>query len=615
MATEPITAQLDCSSMAAPSVAHACRVDLLHPPQRGARSSLERWCQVGVESVRQHERKAEPRLRAVAPLVEALTRATVDPPSAESLQAAMDAELRVVEAVERAKAALDSQALDALARMQSLAESMVAAGPVEARAVPVCSEELVALEVATATGLPQREVAVRAELATGPAGRFGRLRELLAEGSVSLRRACQVVEETRHLEHDAVQGLVESVFMPTRDGAGLSADLFRQRLRRAVLRADADAATAAARRRAARKRNGAHAQIFDDGTGQLTIRNDADKIAAAIDRADAAARAARAAGDPRSLDQLRADFLTGAASYGQPCPPGGCCGAEGGAPHAPMSATGPGTPTSGPGHRAAGPCHHAAGPGHQTAGPGHQTAGTGSSQTAGHEHHGVDDGPEARPCGFVPDWYASFGHRPAAKVWIVVPVTTALGLDDEPCELPGHGWVAAEQARAIITADGSIWQTMLADLDTGAALRLSRAGYRPTAAMTEHVVAVDGVCRGPGCTVPASRCDLDHDVPYPHGPTDVANLTAKHRQHHRIRTAGFWRAVRDPLDARVTWRTSAGRRYVTYPMDWLEGVRPSRRFGGYDYNPEPSTRRYGPHPHPDHGRPQPPGAAPEPPPF
>ena len=603
MATEPTTAQLHCSSMAAasaPSVVHNCRVDLLHQPQRGARSSLERWCQVGVESARQHERKAEPRLRAVAPVVEALTRATVDPASAESLQAAMDAELRVVEAVERAKAALDAQALDALARMQSLAESMVAAGPVEARAVPVCREELVAMEVATATGLSQREVAVRAELATGPAARFGRLRELLTEGTVSLRRACQVVEETRHLEHDAVQRLVESVFMPTRDGAGLSADLFRQRLRRAVLRADADAATAAARRRAARKRNGAHAQIFDDGTGQLTIRNDADKIAAAIDRADAAARAARAAGDPRSLDQLRADFLTGAASYGQPCPSGGCCGAEAGAPYAPMSATGPGTPTSGPGHRATG--------------TGHRAAGTGR-QATGHEHHGVDDGPEARPCGFVPDWYASFGHRPAAKVWIVVPVTTALGLDDEPCELPGHGWVAAEQARAIITADGSIWQTMLADLDTGAALRLSRAGYRPTAAMTEHVIAVDGVCRGPGCTVPASRCDLDHDVPYPHGSTDVANLTAKHRQHHRIRTAGFWRAVRDPLDARVTWRTSAGRSYVTYPMDWLEGVRPSRKFGGYDYNPEPSSRRYGPHPHPDHGRPQPPGAAPEPPPF
>lgn len=505
----------------------------------------------------------------------------------------MDAELRVVEAVERAKAALDAQALDALARMQSLAESMVAAGPVEARAVPVCPEELVAIEVATATGLSQREVSVRAELATGPAGRFGRLRALLAEGTVSLRRACQVVEETRHLEHEAVQGLVESVFMPTRDGAGLSADLFRQRLRRAVLRADADAATAAARRRAARKRNGAHAQVFDDGTGQLTIRNDADKIAAAIDRADAAARAARAAGDPRSLDRLRADFLTGAASYGQPCAAGGCCGAGAGAPHEPMPATQPGTSPCGPGHQAAGHDH----------------------QAAGHEHDGSDDGAKARPCGFVPDWYASFGHRPAARVWIVVPITTALGLDHEPCELPGHGWVAAEEARGIITADGSIWQTMLTDLDTGAALRLSRAGYRPTAAMTEHVVAVDGVCRGPGCTVPASRCDLDHDVPYPHGPTDVANLTAKHRQHHRIRTAGFWRAVRDPLDARVTWRTSAGRRYVTYPMDWLEGVRPRRKFGGYDYNPEPSTRRYGPHPHPDHGGSRQRAAMPEPPPF
>jgi hypothetical protein len=150
----------------------------------------------------------------------------------------------------------------------------------------------------------------------------------------------------------------------------------------------------------------------------------------------------------------------------------------------------------------------------------------------------------------------------------------------------------------MITAPGSTWQTLLADSETGVALRLSRPGYRPTAAMVEHVMAVDGTCRGPGCTVPATLCDVDHDIPYPQGPTEVSNLTDKHRQHHRIRTAGFWRAVRDPHDARVTWRTSAGRRYVTYPADWLEDVRPRRRFGGFDHNPEPAMRPFGPEPDP-----------------
>ncbi|MGN6751983.1 MAG: HNH endonuclease signature motif containing protein, partial [Intrasporangium sp.] len=554
--------------------------------------------------------ESETRHRILAPLVGALARVVPMPaapspspsgPAADSLEAAMDAELRVVEAVERAKAALDAQSLVALARMQSLAESMVAAAPAAARAVPVSPDELVTMEVATATGLSQGETAVRAELAAGPVERFGPLWELLAAGTVSLRRACQVVEETRHLQHDVVAELVESVFAPTRDGAGLSGNLFRQRLRRAILRADADAAAAAARRRAARRRNGARAQIFDDGTGELVVRNDADKIAAAIDRADAAARAAKAAGDPRSLDQLRADFITGAASYGQPCGTAGCGSMAGPVGRRPS------------GDADCGADGRDSAYGSDTADGADGADGAYGRDTA----DGADaaDGTKPHSCRFVPDWYASFGHRPAAKVWIVVPITTALGLDEAPCQLPGHGWLAAEQARAIITAEGSIWQTMLADLDSGTALRLSHRGYRPTAAMVEHVIAVDGVCRGPGCTVPASRCDVDHDIAYPEGPTAVTNLTDKHRQHHRIRTAGFWRAVRDPHDARVTWRTSAGRRYVTYPADWLEDVRPRRKFGGHDHNPEPVTRPYGPEPNPDPSARWGADCPPEPPPF
>ena len=89
--------------------------------------------------------------------------------------------------------------------------------------------------------------------------------------------------------------------------------------------------------------------------------------------------------------------------------------------------------------------------------------------------------------------------------------------------------------------------------------------------MRSHVEAVDGTCRAPGCTVPAARCDLDHDVPWPHGPTDVGNLTSKHRQHHNLHTHGHWSVQRE--GGRVRWRTKAGRVYDTYPKDWLEPVR------------------------------------------
>lgn len=554
-----------------PVGAHGCRVDVVHLKRH---SALERYCKLRFGEARPHRGPAREATHLVGILAAVIAQASPlapeqsEPP--DSLESDLDAELRIIEVVERAKAALDAHALSALARMRADAEALVAAAPVPARQVPFSPDELVTMDVATATGLAQGEVGVRLELATGSERRFGRLRQLLSAGTISLRRACEVVRETRYLADDeVVDGLVKTVFAPTRDGAGLSGPLFRQRLRRAILRADADAEAAKARRREARQHNGARAEVFDDGTGTLTIRNDAEKIAAAMDRADTAARAAKAAGDRRSLHQLRADFLTGVAIFGQPA-------AAVAVPAAPAAAA----PAE------ASPASADAPAGFET----FTSAGVAGERTE------------------VPEWFACFGQRPAARVWIVVPITTALGLDDAPCQLPGHGWVSAEQARSIMTAEGSIWHTLLADADTGRALRLSRKGYRPSAAMVAHVVAVDGTCRGPGCTVPASQCDLDHDIPYPEGPTDTDYLSSKHRQHHRVRTAGFWRAVRDPKDASITWRTSAGRRYVTYPCDWLEDVRPRPQVT-FDYNPEPFTRPFGPMPDPNQTR------DPGPPPF
>ena len=42
--------------------------------------------------------------------------------------------------------------------------------------------------------------------------------------------------------------------------------------------------------------------------------------------------------------------------------------------------------------------------------------------------------------------------------------------------------------------------------------------------LTRHIHARDQHCRFPGCTRPATTCDLDHVTPYPHGPTANTNL-------------------------------------------------------------------------------------------
>jgi hypothetical protein len=484
-----------------------------------------------------------------------------------SLQSDLDASLTRVEAIERAKTVLDGLGLNALARMRATTGAMVdAQSEALAAKVPVTPEELVVLEVTTATGLSRRDVGRRLALATGPRARCGRLRQLVQTGQVSLYRACEVLAETTTLTDEDLHAVIQTVFAPTRDGAGLSNQLFRSRLRRALLARDPDRASKRAR---GRTRIGAHARIDDDGTGTLTVINDAAKIAAAMDRIDAAARAARRAGDPRSLEQLRADFLTDLACYGWPtntctgCPPqtgtlgSGAFGNRTGS----SGANGTGTGTNGPSPN------------------GTDTQGS---------HAGSD--PDGR------DGWTRIGRQPAATVRVIIPFTTLLGFDDAPCELPGHGWIDAEHARALATAAGSTWQGLLASLDTGTAQRLGTPGYRPTPAMVDHVRAVDHTCRGPGCHTPAHLCDLDHDIEYPLGPTHVTNLTDKERRHHNVRTARFWRAARGEHDSLI-WDTAAGRRYVTYPHDWLEDTRPPR----VNFPPQthPFTRRLGPEPNPN----------------
>ncbi|MGE2713659.1 DUF222 domain-containing protein [Mycolicibacterium litorale] len=89
--------------------------------------------------------------------------------------------------------------------------------------------------------------------------------------------------------------------------------------------------------------------------------------------------------------------------------------------------------------------------------------------------------------------------------------------------------------------------------------------YRPSAKLAAFVRARDLFCRFPGCTVPAERCDIDHVVPWPYGPTHPSNLHCKCRTHHLGKTFDDgWREQQSP-DGTVVWTTPAGRRYTTAP--------------------------------------------------
>ena len=59
------------------------------------------------------------------------------------------------------------------------------------------------------------------------------------------------------------------------------------------------------------------------------------------------------------------------------------------------------------------------------------------------------------------------GEAPVARVNLVVALTTMLGLDDQPGEIPGHGFVPAAVTRSIATASGSVWRRLVTDRSTG----------------------------------------------------------------------------------------------------------------------------------------------------
>ena len=70
------------------------------------------------------------------------------------------------------------------------------------------------------------------------------------------------------------------------------------------------------------------------------------------------------------------------------------------------------------------------------------------------------------------------------------------------------------------------------------------------------------------------RCDLDHTVPHPGGPTAKTNLADLCRGHHRLKTHTTWR-VRQDDDGVLTWTSPLGHTVTTEP--WPRDLDPPAR--------------------------------------
>lgn len=245
--------------------------------------------------------------------------------------------------------------------------------------------------------------------------------------------------------------------------------------------------------------------------------------AARLDSAlDSLARGARAAGDPRTLDQLRADLLVDL-TVGD---------VEGSAAVAALA--------------------RVDGDGAGDAAPGTVPDADADADAAPALCPATGDAPRVRRA----------SRRTEIRVTVALP--TLLGLDDEPADLAGYGPITAEAARAL-ARDGT-WRRIVTDPLSGAVLDVGRTRYRPPADLATHVQIRDRACARPGCPAPAESCDLDHTVEFHRldGTTSAENLEPLCRRDHVVKTDGGFQLVQTEPGV-FEWTTPTGHRYRVVP--------------------------------------------------
>jgi len=390
-------------------------------------------------------------------------------------------------------------------------------------------------EIATALRIGRPTAAHRLDVALDLAGRLPATLAALRSGTIHEAQARVICDHTAVLPADDAQTrrlLREVERQVLADAAELTPGKLRGRVDRVVCRADPAAAGRRHQRAVAQRRVELWPQ--PDGMTTLAALLPADKAHAAYGAVDTLARAL-GADDPRRMDARRADCLVDLIANGT---------VEA------LRTDGVRTPAD-------------------TDSDANQPCTADDGTITDDDWTATDDGaPHARggrPDPADPADPASRFRRPARTVvHITVPISTLMGVTDDPAELAGYGPIPAVMARQIAADPDSVWRRLLTDPASGTLLDYGTTTYRPLAGLDRHVRARDGTCRFPGCRQSAWRCDLDHSVPHPRGPTAECNLAGLCRHHHQQKTSGRWHLTHR-AGAILTWTSPTGHRYQTTP--------------------------------------------------
>lgn len=159
------------------------------------------------------------------------------------------------------------------------------------------------------------------------------------------------------------------------------------------------------------------------------------------------------------------------------------------------------------------------------------------------------------------------GGRPI-EIGIVVGLDTALGRDQLPGEVPGCGLVPRDVVAEMIATELPKLRLLVVDESTGRLAYRATDGYRPSSEQIAHVRAAWVTSAGPGSQVFATRCDIDHAIPHPEGPTSVDNLIPPDRTWHLGKTKGALSVTVDD-DGSARWNTALGQTRTVTPYEYL----------------------------------------------
>ncbi|WP_194395897.1 HNH endonuclease [Microbacterium atlanticum] len=187
----------------------------------------------------------------------------------------------------------------------------------------------------------------------------------------------------------------------------------------------------------------------------------------------------------------------------------------------------------------------------------------------------------------------STDHTPAsasgirASVVVTVPVLSLF--DDEaaspgdPPVVEGVGPIPLSRARELCGGDAK-WMRVLTHPETGMVLSVGRDRYEPPAALRRLVRWRADRCMGPGCGMPASRCEVDHQIRWvDQGETALENTAPLCKGHHLVKDNGQWKVTQIPgSGGALEWISPTGRRYVVQPERRVPVFASSRSFDGSD---------------------------------